>query len=423
MKEGPVRRNRAKCAHCHTVIESVNRHDFVSCECGKIFVDGGRDYFRRGFGQPSDCIELNDDDTEIPFVSDAEIDSKSGEPRIVEPGNADGTLRNDVSQENNVNTERNTNDTVSLGSWHSYPKSLNLGHRGLACLFDNEVIVEEKIDGSQFSFGVFCTPDGHEFLRCRSKGSELNLVAPPDMFVDAVATAQRLASELKMGWTYRAEYVQKPKHNTLCYDRIPEQKLILFDVNPTHEEYMSYEEKEAEGKRLGLETVPCLFQGMVKDIAMFRELLNTVSILGGVNIEGVVIKNYDQFGSDGKVLLGKFVSEKFREAHGQDWKDRHPGQNDILICLQHKYGTIARWQKAVQHLREANLLEDSPRDIGLLLKEVNRDTLEEEKEAMMEELFKWGWKSISRGLTRGLPEWYKEELLEKQFENKERVNE
>jgi hypothetical protein len=37
----------AKCKKCRDVIESKYRHDFVSCKCGAISVDGGKDYFRR----------------------------------------------------------------------------------------------------------------------------------------------------------------------------------------------------------------------------------------------------------------------------------------------------------------------------------------------------------------------------------------
>jgi hypothetical protein len=40
--------NKARCRNCKTIIESKTVHDFVECKCGKIFVDGGKDYLRRG---------------------------------------------------------------------------------------------------------------------------------------------------------------------------------------------------------------------------------------------------------------------------------------------------------------------------------------------------------------------------------------
>jgi len=39
-------RNSAKCKKCGDEIESTYCHDFKSCKCGAISVDGGRDYIR-----------------------------------------------------------------------------------------------------------------------------------------------------------------------------------------------------------------------------------------------------------------------------------------------------------------------------------------------------------------------------------------
>jgi hypothetical protein len=40
--------SRAQCLECEDIIESKHRHDFVRCNCGKSFLDGGDDYFRGG---------------------------------------------------------------------------------------------------------------------------------------------------------------------------------------------------------------------------------------------------------------------------------------------------------------------------------------------------------------------------------------
>ena len=50
-------RNAAQCAKCGDVVESKHRHDFVSCSCGAIFVDGGKEYLRGG-GNLEDFISL-----------------------------------------------------------------------------------------------------------------------------------------------------------------------------------------------------------------------------------------------------------------------------------------------------------------------------------------------------------------------------
>lgn len=33
--------NKAQCAKCGDIVESKHNHDFVSCKCGEIFIDGG----------------------------------------------------------------------------------------------------------------------------------------------------------------------------------------------------------------------------------------------------------------------------------------------------------------------------------------------------------------------------------------------
>ena len=52
-------RNRAKCLRCGDIIESTNRWDFVTCSCGSLSVDGGRDYLKR-CGNPENCEELSE---------------------------------------------------------------------------------------------------------------------------------------------------------------------------------------------------------------------------------------------------------------------------------------------------------------------------------------------------------------------------
>lgn len=51
--------NKAQCRKCGDVIESKHVHDFRSCKCGAIMVDGGLDYIRR-VGQLDQIIELSE---------------------------------------------------------------------------------------------------------------------------------------------------------------------------------------------------------------------------------------------------------------------------------------------------------------------------------------------------------------------------
>lgn len=295
-------------------------------------------------------------------------------------------------------------------SWHSYPRAFNVGHGAVKEILSKPVIVEEKIDGSQFSFGIF---NGE--IRCRSKGATLNLDAPEKMFIPAIASVMCKAANLRDGWTYRGEFCAKPKHNTLCYDRVPTGYIIGFDINTNHEEYLSYEEKEAEFARIGLETVPLLFEGILEDYIVCRALLDKISILGGAKIEGVVIKSSCLFGADGKRLQAKFVSEEFKEVHSSDWKERFPSNGDYIQRLIEDYRTPARWSKALQHLKEEGKVVGDPRDIGALISEVARDVEAECAAEIKDKLFSHVWPKMKRAINSGLPQWYKELLLKESF--------
>ena len=205
-------------------------------------------------------------------------------------------------------------------------------------------------------------------------------------------------------------------YNALAYDRIPTKHLMVFDINTGHEEYLPYDQKAAECARLGLEIVPLVFEGVIESPEHFRSMIDRVSALGGQKVEGVVIKNYRRFGLDKKVLMGKFVSEAFKEVHSAEWKAANPSKTDIVDKLIDTLRTPARWNKAVQHLRERGEITDSPRDIGLLIKEVQADIEKECMYLIAQKLSEWALPQIRRGVVRGLPEHYKEELLRKQFE-------
>jgi hypothetical protein len=293
-------------------------------------------------------------------------------------------------------------------TYSAYPSLYSLGHRAIQDIFLDPVTVEEKIDGSQFSFGV---TRGH--LQCRSKRTVLDNEAPEKLFAGAVGTAVSLfnAGLLVEGDVYRGEAIQTPKHNTLAYSRVPKGNVILFDIMRGPENYLDHNAKRLEAERLGLEVVPMIFHGSVLSAEDIKAFLERESILGGQKIEGVVIKNYVRFGYDKKQLFAKFVSEAFKEIHQGDWKDRSPGPQDILTKLVERYKTPARWEKAVFHLRDDGKLTNTPQDIGPLMKEVQTDILKECKEEIERILFKWAWENLSRRLCGGLPQWYKDRLL------------
>ena len=297
-----------------------------------------------------------------------------------------------------------------------YSSPFNLGHKALKGFWKADFIyVTEKIDGSQFSFGI--TDDGD--LICRSRRRQIDLAAP-GMFKSGVDTAKDMADQgmLNTGWTYRGEYLSKPKHNTMAYERVPRGNIILFDVDRGDQDYVTPYEVIRIAEALDLEAVPVLTAYDTKPkLDQIKALLDNQSILGGGTIEGVVLKNYGMYDEGKKVLMAKMVSEDFIERHSKSWKKRNPTRKDFIADLTEGLATEARWMKAIQHLREEGTIEGIPQDIPDVLHEVVRDVENELAPEIQSALWHHFWPQIRRGLTKGLPEFYKALLAEEAMKN------
>jgi hypothetical protein len=115
--------------------------------------------------------------------------------------------------------------------------------------------------------------------------------------------------------------------------------------------------------------------------------------------------------------MAKYVSADFREVHSREWRNSNPIRQDILDALILQYRTEARWKKAIQHLRDAGSLEDSPRDIGALIKEIGDDVERECSDEIKNKLFAYFYPKIRRAIAAGFPEFYKQLLAERMCNN------
>ena len=52
-------KNAIQCKLCGEIIESTDRHQYVTCKCGACAVDGGHDYLRRSFVDKESYIDLS----------------------------------------------------------------------------------------------------------------------------------------------------------------------------------------------------------------------------------------------------------------------------------------------------------------------------------------------------------------------------
>lgn len=297
----------------------------------------------------------------------------------------------------------------------SHPKILQLGKLGN--ILDGSIVVEEKIDGSQFAFGR-AADDGR--LVFRSKGKELFVENVDKLFGNTVAAvvsrADKIAAAISPGVTLYGEALHAKRHNTLEYGRAPHGNLVLFGGTEVDGTWMTRGRLEALAEELAFDITPVLFAADCDEhnARQIREHIGTLvdgdSYLGGKR-EGVVIKNYGQLVHYNGVMspmFQKLVSDSFKETHNSNWK---PGR-DHLAELLDGYRTEARWEKAIQRMREDGRLTGTPKDIGPLVRSVQDDVVAEELDELGRKLAQHYLPEVKRIAVRGLPEHYKAMLVD-----------
>lgn len=300
----------------------------------------------------------------------------------------------------------------------NYQKIYGDHKREVQDIYEGHLIVEEKIDGSQFRIEI----DEEGRIFCGSHHQELSLTG--SNFKLGTEKAQEVLRGLKAEngdvISIFCEYLAKPKQNVIPYARVPRNHLVMFDAI-VQGKYLDREEKERFAFNIGLECVPLLWRGPAEEFTeeVRKKLLKTKSFLGHQKgydrIEGIVIKNYGKYYDlnkfpwlEGQFMATKIVNEEFKEIN----KRVNPRAGDKLQALKDSMRSEARWRKAVQHLKEKNELVNDMQDLAKLAPEVVRDIEEEEKEIIKDELWKLYGKSILQASVKGLPQWYQERLRE-----------
>ena len=280
---------------------------------------------------------------------------------------------------------------------------------------EGPLIAEEKIDGSQISWGIL-----EDELKIKSKNVGIDPYAPPPLFLKSVQHIIFLFNShlLRPGYIYRGESMKDKKHNALEYARAPRNNIILFDVEPYRGSFLEYDELiDIAENELLLEVVPAIGEFGTLDEAtpeVLDKLLQKESFLGGQLIEGVVLKpSLNEclvYGRDGKIIMAKYVSEKFKEVNDKNWKEQRPSSKDFVYELAESVTTNARFEKAVQHLRESGNYKGAVQDIGPLMKRIEEDILEECEEMIKAKLWARYKDPILRYAVGRIPKWYKVKL-------------
>ena len=226
---------------------------------------------------------------------------------------------------------------TQMGEIHGFPKIFHIGDRYIPDLFKGTVEVTEKVDGSQFGFGI--SADGA--LVCRSKGKELFVGAPEKMFALGVsyvtANEAKIREVLKPNSFIYGEFLGSPSHNILKYGRVPKNNIIVFGALIENAWVSDYEALKTLASSLDLETVPLVFKGEVSNYEELTKLFEADSILGAEKIEGVVIKNYDSpcfLGSIVQPSFAKYVRAEFKERHASDWGPKFNGRDKMAMLIE-----------------------------------------------------------------------------------------
>lgn len=260
-----------------------------------------------------------------------------------------------------------------------YPKIRELGHSENAGILHqgDEMVVEEKLDGSNFRFCL--TKDGIEF------GSRTQLIAKGDllvgenskMFFPAINYVNKNVnhSELVDGYIYFGECCIP---HTIQYDwnKIP--PLVGFDIFDLDTGFfLSYEEKVNHFKTIGVICVPLVVKGAWGELNEKDLKVPPSEYYNGI-AEGIVIKNY------AKQLFAKIRTDEFKEKNkevfgGGPKVDRKQLASEYFIK---RYCTNARIEKCIHKLvDDGNELDMAM--MPLLYKIVYKDIWEEEWEEII----------------------------------------
>ena len=319
-----------------------------------------------------------------------------------------------------------------------YPKIKNLGDRVLTHLFEDEVEISEKVDGSLFrimlnkenlfEIGTKNT-EGLELFKSRIDMTKLN--NKHDMFDLAVEQAEKLKLKLEIyldgidaeNITLYTEYLRGKKHNALSYNCVPLNNLYLFGATYLRDDKnhnMETSDLVKLAMELKIEPPNILYEDKISNQDDLKEMLERESILGGTKIEGVVIKNYKKsYSADllsteryvGFPLAGKLVRDEFKEVQRDEWSKQKKASS--IDGIAETYLTKSRFLKSIQHLQEENKLTFEKKDLAILIPEVLRDLLDEEGEQINKIILNKFHEEFRRRISNYVIKQYTEFLLSK----------
>lgn len=249
-----------------------------------------------------------------------------------------------------------------------------------------QIVIQEKLDGANASF----KREGEKVI-CFSRNTQLDKNNTLRGFYNWVQDNIKVEDLVEDG-IYFGEWLVKHK---LSYGE-NENKFYLFDIYDEETgRYISFDLVKYQAKRLNLNLVPVLYEGVFQSIEHIQSFVGK-SVLGEHG-EGVVVKNTSFADKHGNQLFTKFVSDVFAEK-AQVKKHTVKQPTDQLQEFVNSTVNKARVSKIIHKLVDEGILEEdyAIEDMGTILKNTGTRVFDDVVKEELDELLKLVKSKIGR---------------------------
>lgn len=271
-----------------------------------------------------------------------------------------------------------------MGEIKKYTDIIRLGHKTTFGVLEvgDLITITEKLDGANASFILNEMNDVDCFSR-NNQVTEGNTLRGYHGWIKENIKPELLNPRYRYygEWLVSHKIQYKPEYY---------QNFYLFNVYDEEiGEYLSDNIMRSEAERLGIKTVPLIYEG---EYISFEHLLSFVgqsdmAINAG---EGIVVKNVNYKDKYGNQVFVKLVSDEFRETQ----KQKAPKDPNRALSVEQEFinmtVTKARVDKLLHKLVDEGVLENNfgIEDMGLILKNLGgriyEDIIKEESDSLPE---------------------------------------
>lgn len=128
-------RNRAKCKLCGDILESFHQHDYVTCSCDEISIDGGQYMFKCGAKDFRNFLRVDDNGKEIEVT----LKDKDADNTVTgcDVSDANNSTYNDSASSSGFDTKQPRMDSESYPSKKDLLEELDMMMKNIESLPQN----------------------------------------------------------------------------------------------------------------------------------------------------------------------------------------------------------------------------------------------------------------------------------------------